>query len=425
MDVKIPPSGGHCYMELVEKDESGKTTVARMQASMWVNDARRELPKFQRTTGVPFATGLKVLVKAKLIYHEVYGLSLNIIAIDGTYTLGDIAKKRQELINRLKQEGIYDLNRGLNLPQPVYNIAVISSQTAAGWGDFQDQLLHNPNGFPFRCQLFTALMQGEKAPESIISALDEIKSTASHFDIVVIIRGGGAQSHLQDLETYDLARAVATFPIPVITGIGHHKDENVLDEVAFAHFKTPTAVAEYLVALRVALLDAVEKLQEKLFLLLQEEYQRSQQLLTNLALRMPALLSSKIGDEKQNLEHLKGYFRQVLMHSIQTHSKTLNESTTLLFPSIRYKLMHYREQLNSQQVLLQQLVRGNLSNQWTELKNTEKLVTLLHPKKTLQRGFSIVKSKGKAVKSVNSLLNGEKVELIFADGTVQAEVKKQ
>ena len=268
-------------------------------------------------------------------------------------------------------------------------------------------------------------MQGEKAPESIISALDEIKSTASHFDIVVIIRGGGAQSHLQDLETYDLARAVATFPIPVITGIGHHKDENVLDEVAFAHFKTPTAVAEYLVALRVALLDAVEKLQEKLFLLLQEEYQRSQQLLTNLALRMPALLSSKIGDEKQNLEHLKGYFRQVLMHSIQTHSKTLNESTTLLFPSIRYKLMHYREQLNSQQVLLQQLVRGNLSNQWTELKNTEKLVTLLHPKKTLQRGFSIVKSKGKAVKSVNSLLNGEKVELILADGTVQAEVKKQ
>lgn len=423
MDVKIPTDGGHCYMELVEKDNEGKTMVAKMRASLWAYDARRELPKFLKTTGFSFRSGLKVLVKAKLTYHEVYGFSLVILAIDGTYTLGDIAKRRQELILRLKQEGIFDLNRRLVLPEPVLHIAVVSSKTAAGWGDFQDHLILNPHQFPFNCQLFPALMQGKGAPESIINALDRIRHCDQSFDIVVIIRGGGAESNLQDLETYELAKAVATFPIPIVTGIGHHKDENVLDLVAYAHFKTPTAVAEFLVNLRVALLDEVERLQEKLFLLLAEGQQQRKQALTQIALRLPSLLAYKLRKEEQRIEGVQDLFRNVVMRHLQSQTAYLSQYTTLLFPTLHFKLSLYEREVSSIQQEFVKGLRSNLQNQWNEVKNIDQLLSLLHPHKILQRGFGIVRYKGKAVKSITSLPLGEQIELVIADGVAQAKVE--
>lgn len=423
MDVKIPPSGGHCYMELVEKDDNGKTMVAKMRASLWANDARKELPKFLKTTGFSFRSGLKVLVKAKLSYHEVYGFSLIILAIDGTYTLGDIAKRRQELILRLKQEGIFDLNRRLVLPEPVLHIAVVSSKTAAGWGDFQDHLIHNPHQFPFYCQLFPALMQGERAPESIINALDSIRHSHQSFDIVVIIRGGGSESNLQDLETYELAKAVATFPIPIVTGIGHHKDENVLDLVAYANFKTPTAVAEFLINLRVDLLDEVERLEEKLFLLLAEGQQQRNQALTQIALRLPSLLANKLRKEEQRIEGVQDLFRNVVMRYLQTQTAFLSQCTTLLFPTLHFKLSLSNREVTSLQQEFVKGLRSNLQNQWNEVKAIDQLLSLLHPHKILQRGFGIVRYKGKAVKSISSLPLGERIELVIADGVAQAKVE--
>lgn len=424
MDVKIPLGVGHCYMELVEKDEEGKAIVAKMRASMWYNDAKRELPKFQQITGFPFKSGLKILVTATLSYHEVYGMGLNIQTIDATYTLGDIAKKRQELILRLKKEGIFTLNKSLSLPQPIAKVAVISSQTAAGWGDFQDHLLHNQYQFPFYCQLFPAIMQGDKASESIIQALERVRNSTFAFDVVVIIRGGGAESHLQELETYPLAKIVATFPLPILTGIGHHKDENILDLIAFASFKTPTAVADFLVGKRLELLSEIETLQERLALLIQERQSYRQQQLTHFALKLPAVLTQRMHREKQHIDAFQEWLQTSCITSLHRQQLSLGKYSSSLAPSIQMQLHSYQEQTNILQLQIANTCKNLISTFDKELQNTETILRLLSPQKTLQRGFSIIRCDGKAVRNLQSLPKGTTIELITAQEKARATLQE-
>ncbi len=238
---------GHCYVELVERDEATQEMVAKARGTIWARIYSLLKPYFLEQTGERFSVGLKVMLKVTVVFHELYGFSLDICDIEPAYTLGDIARRKQAILNRLKAEGVIDLNKELPFPALPQRIAVISSSFAAGYGDFCDQLMNNPYGFVFYPHLFAAPMQGNKVEQGVISALDRIAENIDSWDVVVIIRGGGATSDLSCFDTYDLANNCAQFPLPIITGIGHQRDDTVLDVVAHTRAKTPTAAAELLI----------------------------------------------------------------------------------------------------------------------------------------------------------------------------------
>ena len=238
---------GHCYIELVERNEDTQETIAKARGTIWARTYSLLRPYFLEQTGQPFAAGLKVLLQVSVGFHELYGYTLDVCDIEPAYTIGDIARQRQLIIKRLTDEGVIGLNKELEFPLLPQRIAVISSATAAGYGDFCDQLLNNRYGFVFYPHLFPAPMQGNGAEQGIIAALDKIAENVDNWDAVVIIRGGGATSELGCFDTYDLANNCAQFPLPIITGIGHLRDESILDIVAHTSAKTPTAVAEFLI----------------------------------------------------------------------------------------------------------------------------------------------------------------------------------
>lgn len=258
--ASISVRGGHCYLDLVEKSVSG--IVAKMRATIWANVYALLRPYFHEETGTDLQVGMQVLVEATVDFHAVYGLSLNITNIDPTYTIGDLAKQRQETIAKLLAEGVMDMNKSLALPTIVRRIAVISSESAAGYGDFRHQL--EDGGYRFETTLFPAIMQGEHAPKSIIAALDTIANQEEEWDVVVIIRGGGATTDLTCFDDYNLCNHCAQFPLPIITGIGHTKDVSVLDMVSFAPLKTPTAVAQYFVDGRLTQAQRLRDLEQRL-----------------------------------------------------------------------------------------------------------------------------------------------------------------
>ena len=240
-------AAGHCYIELVQRDEATAELVAKARGTVWSRIYALLRPYFLEQTGQPFAAGLKVLLQVKVVFHELYGYSLEVCDIEPAYTLGDMARRRQLIIKRLADEGVIGLNKELDFPLLPQRVAVISSSTAAGYGDFCDQLSGNRYGFVFYPHLFPAPMQGSGVEQGIIAALNRIAENVDSWDVVVIIRGGGATSELSCFDTYDLANNCAQFPLPIITGIGHQRDESILDIVAHTSAKTPTAVAELLI----------------------------------------------------------------------------------------------------------------------------------------------------------------------------------
>ena len=251
-------SNGHCYIELVQRDEVTQELVAKARGTIWSRIYSLLRPYFLEQTGEPFAAGLKVLLQVSVGFHELYGYTLDVCDIEPAYTVGDMARQRMLVIKRLTDEGVIDLNKELPFPLLPQRVAVISSATAAGYGDFCDQLASNRYGFVFYPHLFQSPMQGSGVEQGVISALDRIAADIDMWDVVVIIRGGGATSELSCFDTYDLANNCAQFPLPIITGIGHQRDESVLDMVAHTRAKTPTAAAEVLVHAMLARLEMLE-----------------------------------------------------------------------------------------------------------------------------------------------------------------------
>jgi exodeoxyribonuclease VII large subunit len=240
-------NAGHCYLELIEKQPDEKNVRARVKAIIWSNRYRFLSSFFQNITDESLSEGMKILVKTKVEYHELYGLSLIISDIDPSYTIGEMALKRQMVIKRLEDEGVFSMNKEIEFPAVPQRIAVISSKSAAGYSDFINHLKENNYGYVFYTALFETVMQGTETEQSVISALDRIAGFPDLFDVVVIIRGGGSQIDLSWFDSYNIAYHVTQFPLPVITGIGHEKDLSVTDMVAFQSLKTPTAVADYLI----------------------------------------------------------------------------------------------------------------------------------------------------------------------------------
>lgn len=237
---------GHCYMELVEKAKNN-SIAAKVRATCWSHVYHLLAAYFANETGQMLSVGMQVLLQVEVSFHAVYGLSVNIVGIDPTFTLGDLARQRQQTIQRLQEDGVMELQRSLEIATLPRRIAVISAADAAGYGDFCHQLESNSGGFHFRTQLYPAVMQGEQSPASIIRALEEIAAKAEEYDVVVIVRGGGATTDLRNFDDYSLAFHCANFPLPIIAGVGHTRDVSVVDMVIHTSVKTPTAAAEWLI----------------------------------------------------------------------------------------------------------------------------------------------------------------------------------
>ena len=370
---------GHCYMELVQKDSLSNTPVAKASAKCWKQTWMLMQPYFERATGQPLRAGMKVLLRVYPNFHEAYGFSWIVTDIDPTFTVGDLARRRQEIIAALKAQGIFDMNRQLELPMFAQRIAVISSQTAAGYGDFCNQLNDNPYGFRFHATLFPAVMQGEGVEQSVIAALERIYEEVDNYDCVVIIRGGGATSDMSGFDTLALAENVAQFPLPVITGIGHDRDESVLDMVACIRVKTPTAAAAYLVSHLLKVSDLIDNMNE----------------------RMVRCATMRIEMQKMRLARL-------------------SERLPSVFSLVKVKREAHLDALNSRLITS---VRQFFDRQTHRLDMLGQRAAALDPKLLLCRGYSITIHNGKAVRDKDTLKPGDEIETIFEKGTVKSIVK--
>lgn len=295
-------SGGHCYMELIQKDPGSGSTLAKIRAAIWASRFAGLDAEFRMATGSPLASGIKIMARVTASYHPVYGLSLTVNDINPDYTVGDLLRRRREILAQLTREGVADMNRQLPWPVPVQRVAVISAAGAAGYGDFINQLYHNSRHLRFHTELFPAVLQGPKAPGSIIDALDYIAARVDEFDCVVIIRGGGATSELASLDDYDLAANVAQFPLPIIVGVGHERDVTVLDYVANMRVKTPTAAAEWLIARGDVQLQQLRQLGAELFRCVSERLSGNRRQLAFIQGQIAPLVHGAIARNRQLLD---------------------------------------------------------------------------------------------------------------------------
>ena len=401
-DVRVNAASGHCYLEFVEKSPETNQLIAKARGSIWARTFRLLKPYFELETGQAFTSGLKVLVKVTVEFHELYGFSLNVLDIDPSYTLGDMMRRRQEIIRRLQDEGVFDLNRELVLPELTRRLAVITSPTAAGYEDFTNQLLNNPQSYPFYIKLFPALMQGEKTEESVIAALDRIYEHRDLFDAVIIIRGGGATSDLNSFDSYLLAANCAQFPLPILTGIGHERDDTIVDLVAHTRLKTPTAVAAFL-------LERMDRVAGELSLLQQQLVQDAERILLA---------------QRNFLQLLSTRFPERVLNRIERSRSELHRLAAALPSAVSTLLARQDKGLEQMKGRIRSAVENRCSREKQQLQLAEQFIRMASPDYVLKRGYSLALKDGRIVKSPAGLTSGDSLTVRWADGEAQTEIKK-
>ncbi|WP_227472080.1 exodeoxyribonuclease VII large subunit [Parabacteroides bouchesdurhonensis] len=402
-DVRTNMSSGHCYLEFIEKNPISGQIVARARGTIWAKTFRMVKPYFEMETGQLFSSGLKVLVKVAVEFHELYGFSLTVLDIDPAYTLGDMVRKRMEILRQLQDEGVLTLNKELPFPSLPQRIAVITSSTAAGYEDFLNQLTSNKSGFPFYVKLFPALMQGDKTEASVIAALDKIYHYANCFNVVVIIRGGGATSDLNSFDSYLLAANCAQFPLPVITGIGHERDDTIVDMVAHTRMKTPTAVAEFLIGRMETAESELNGLQQAVCSSSTGIIQKQKHFLQLIGNRLPSIAIDRI--ERSHA-------------ALQWMGSKLSNSTLSLIKSKESLLEAMQLQLKNSTVT-------QLKERERFIQLSEQFVKMASPEYILKRGYSLSLKDGKIVKHAADMQPGDELVTRFADGDVYSTVNKR
>lgn len=370
---------GHCYMELVQKDLFGNTPVARASAKCWKTTWERLQPRFERVTGQPLHAGMKVLLRVAANFHEAYGFSWIVSDIDPTYTMGDMARRRMEIVAKLKEAGVFDLQKELSMPRFAQRIAVISSENAAGYGDFCNHLNDNDLGFAFRVTIFPSVMQGEAVESSIIASLDAINQRMDEFDCVVIIRGGGATADLSGFDTLALAENVANFPLPVITGIGHERDESVLDMISFLRVKTPTAAAAFLI----------------------DHLAETAQIIDDCQSAIASYVERRMSAESLRLA-------------------TLAEKVPMLFSLVRTRQTALIDQFFAQ---LKTFTERRLTEERHRVELLRQRAMSLDPTLLLKRGYSLTLFQGKIVRDPKNLQTGDEIETKLEKGTIKSIIK--
>lgn len=399
-DVHINSASGHCYLEFIEKDTQSNQIIAKARGAIWAKTFRMLKPYFEMETGQHFTSGLKVLVRVSIDFHEVYGFNLNVVDIDPSYTLGDLVRKRQEIIRQLQEEGVFTLNKELSLPALPQRIAVITSPTAAGYEDFINQLFYNKAGYPFYVKLFPALMQGEKTEESIIAALERIDSHRELFDAVVIIRGGGATSDLNSFDSYLLAANCAQFPLPIITGIGHERDDTIIDLVAHTRLKTPTAVAAFLINCMDQAAEQLNLLQQALCTDTLSILQEKKQTLQRIGTLLPATVNNRIERNRSALNLLASKLPTITSGLLERNKNQL-------------ELMHQR---------IHTAISSRLLKESRFIELQEQFIRMASPDYILKRGYSLTLRDGKILKSAKAVKSGDHLTTRFSDGEIESEV---
>jgi exodeoxyribonuclease VII large subunit len=371
-------SGGHCYLELIEKDVNSDAILAKSKANCWATTYRMLKPYFESSTGQPLCAGLKVLVAVTVEFHSVYGFSLNVRDIDPTFTIGEMAAQRLKIVRQLETDGIVDMNKQLPLPHLLQRVAIISSATAAGYGDFCDQLSNDPSHFVFYTKLFPAIMQGDQAESSIISALEKIYEHINLFDAVVIIRGGGATTDLACFDSYHLALNCAQFPLPILAGIGHQRDVSILDMVAHTSLKTPTAVAEFLI----------------------NQLQQAENDMYSVFAAIRFLVNARLEAEERYVDQANIRIKQTLKSWVVHRSHTLETQKRRLTASVRLQLM----------------------TQKAKLSLLEKSIETHSPSYLLKHGYTITTVNGKRLNTIQQVKMGDKLKTYLHDGDVESTI---
>ena len=435
---------GHCYLALIEKDDNGDTILAQARATIWSYTFRMLKPYFETTTGQQFVEGLKVLVSVSVEFHELYGYSLNIRDIDPTYTLGDMARRRIEIIARLKADGVSEMNKELEIPLVPQKIAVISSSTAAGFQDFVDQLTNNPKGYQFHFKLFPAIMQGNQAESSIIGALEQIYLYEVFFDVVVIIRGGGSQADLSCFDNYNLAYFITQFPLPVITGIGHEKDDSIVDFVAHTRLKTPTAVAEFLIGsvsrfeicldelsisfragvdeLLSSAKNTIDQFSRVLAPITREKITKKQVQLKQTVWKIDSSVKMYIKFNNAQIERKEEFVRHEFLIFIQQRIRFLEKISRQLSSSILRLTTGKTQQLRREWQQIEKLIVGIISEKRHHLELSCQQAKLTDPHNILARGYSITLYNGLALKNATKVKNETIIETRLYDGSIISKI---
>lgn len=370
--------GGHCYLELIEKDSNSDALLAKTKATIWASTYRMLKPYFESSTGQSLRSGLNVLVAVSVEFHGIYGFSLNIRDIDPTFTIGEMAARRLRIIRQLEEDGIVEMNKQLALPELPQRIAIISSPTAAGYDDFCNQLNNDTSHFAFYTKLYPAIMQGEQAEASIIMALEKIYENTELFDVVVVIRGGGATTDLACFDSYELALNCAQFPLPIIAGIGHQRDISILDMVAHTSVKTPTAAAEFLIS----------------------NLQFAENKVLNIVADIQYLIKNKIENEFRFIDQTQMRIKQTLRSWVIQKTHLLDRQKSRLRSNVRLQLLKQNNKL----VLL------------------EKNIETHSPNFLLKHGYTITSINGKRITSIKQVKTGDKIRTFAADGEFVSEV---
>lgn len=421
----VSERGGHCYMELVEKDDRG-VTIARLRGTIWANNfAYKIKPKFEQITGQKFKSGLKVMLFGSASFHEQYGLSFNITDVDPSFTIGDMERIRREIIETLTREGVVNCNRMLQMPRVPQRIAIISAKGAAGYGDFMNQLQSNPVGFKFYTHLFEATMQGETTSNSVIKALNDIEMTIDLWDCVVIIRGGGATSDLNGFDNLELARRVATFALPVVVGIGHERDRTVLDDIANVRVKTPTAAAEWLIMCAQQTLDQAVALANQVARYVKDRTSGASKQLSHIEGTIPIIAKQQIIKSKSNLAAIASALPYMTKNKILSANRMIDALARDVQHSAIGKISAAQTYLKTMSDALANAAPKAIANQDKRLKALENIVEALSPQKTLKRGFSLTKVNGKTVKSIDQLADNDVITTYLADGEITSVVNKK
>ncbi len=414
---------GHCYLELVEKSENSAKIIAKSRAIIWAYQYNIIRSYFEQTTGKKLESGLKVLLKALPQFHEIYSFSLIITDINPDFTLGDMALQRQKIIRQLQDEGIFELNKENQLSRLPKTIALISSSTAAGYGDFINHINNNPYGYKISIILYNAIMQGEACAASIIEQLEHIYEELDRYDAVLIMRGGGSKSNLSCFDDYELALNICHFPLPVIAGIGHERDQSIVDMVVHTSLKTPTAVADFLLSLYLDADSLIETYRQQLTRLSENILASNSQKLSKLNQAFFRQVYERLNTEKSILQSKEQKLRKQLNTQLNYANSNLDFKSKRLLQLSNNIIDKEKTQLNSSLETLKKSAITLLLTQEKKIIQKEKNLSLLNPENLLKRGYSILSKNGEIVHSLDEISIGDELINRIASGELKSIVQ--
>ena len=415
---------GHCYLELIEKYPRKGTPKAKAKATIWAYQYNLLKNYFENTTGSELQSGMQVLLRVSVEFHELYGLSLNVSDIDPAYTLGDIEKQRRQTIDALKNAGIFDMNKSTYLTVVPQRIAVISSEKAAGFDDFEDQLLNNEFGYQFELELFNADMQGKRTEKTVIEALDAIFERENEFDAVVIIRGGGSKSDLAAFDSFDIAANIAQFPLPVVTGIGHTRDESVCDMVAFAGLKTPTAVAEYFVNKTKDFDQVVTLAEQRLAIATKGLLAENKNAILLLQQKFSKVTHTGLAQHKQKPLMLEHALLTATRKVFENEKALLNKMASKQAVAGKFYLHKQRNILYNMQINLKTATEQCFNKQKHQLELLSQKVNANDPYRILEHGYSLTFNNGKILSNTEKLKLGDHIETHLKQGRISSTISQ-